>query len=168
MMNSQIEFQMSGGCVQMDGCVFISIFIRVLCPFFIKILLELANLTVPRFAAGHLCETPRDLLWNIVYGLTNRYWNGHVWLRFVTIQARVLVFWNDDRITRTTNQMEIIVLFYFVLFYFLLVYFVCLIKHVFLIKYKETVSKNVDIVMKIDTFLRIREDRVQNQIYDYG
>ena len=84
------------------------------------------------------------------------------------MQARVLVFWNDDRITRITNQMEIIVLFYFVLFYFVLVYFVCLIKHVFLIKYnyKETVSKNADIVMKIDTFLR--EDRVQNQIYDYG
>ena len=82
------------------------------------------------------------------------------------MQACVLVFWNDDRITRITNQMEIIVLFYFVLFYFVLVYFACLMKHVFLIKYKETVSKNVDIVMKIDTFLR--EDRVQNQNYDYG
>ena len=57
------------------------------------------------------------------------------------MQACVLVFWNDDRITRFVNQMEIIVLFYFVLFYFVLVYFVWLIKHVFLIKYKETVSK---------------------------
>ena len=90
---------------------------------------------------------------------------------YATMQACVLVFWNDDRTTRITNQVEIIVLLYFVLVYFdlvyfVLVYFVCLIKHVFLIQYKETVSKNVDIVMKIDTFLR--EDRVQNQIYDYG
>ena len=68
----------------------------------------------------------------------------------------------ESHITRIVNQMEIIVLFYFVL-----VYFVCLIKHVFLflIKYKETVAKSLDIVMKIDTFLR--KDRVQNQIYDY-
>ena len=67
----------------------------------------------------------------------------------------------ESHITRFVNQMEIIVSFYFVL-----VYFVCLIKHVFLIKYKETVAKSLDIVMKIDTFLR--KDRVQNQIYDYG
>ena len=92
----------------------------------------------------------------MIYGLTNRHRNGHVWLRMVTMQACVPVLWKNDHIAHIKNQMEIIVLFYFV----------CLIKHVFLKEYHVNMNKHLDIVMKIDTLLR--KDRVQNQIFDNG